>query len=162
MAAIKGFAWALSKPVVEVPTLDTLARNIFLIPDPASRGLVVPVIDAKRNLIYTAFYKIDKSGLKRITPFMLLNQTEFLAKLKSKTLRKGCVIFGDALNVHRQVMQAGIRGACFLDKDHYVLSPGNLLTLGRELIKDKKITNPFDIEPIYLYPKECQIKGKHK
>ncbi len=51
-ATAKGLAHALDKKIIPVPTLDALAYNMC-----ACDGLVVPIMDARRNQVYTAVYK---------------------------------------------------------------------------------------------------------
>ena len=50
-----------------------------------------------------------------------------------------------------------IKGATILDKDYWYPKARNIITLAQERIKDKNLDKPFDVKPIYLYPKECQI-----
>ncbi len=52
VAMIKGLAFSTGKPCVGVSALDALARNLE-----GYSGLVVPVMDARRNQVYTAIFK---------------------------------------------------------------------------------------------------------
>jgi len=148
VSAIKGLAWALKKPVIGLVTLDILATNIR----PGNSDTVVAV-DAKRNLIYTAIYKNTSAGLKKQGPYMLLSLDEFCRKV-----RTGSCILGDGAGLYRQEMLKRIKGARILEKDYWYPGAANLIGLALEKIKAKKIQNAFDVKPVYLYPKECQIK----
>lgn len=53
-ATAKGLGLALGKPLVEVPTLEALACNLW-----GCAGLVCPVMDARRNQVYTGIYRVD-------------------------------------------------------------------------------------------------------
>ncbi|MBU4346369.1 MAG: tRNA (adenosine(37)-N6)-threonylcarbamoyltransferase complex dimerization subunit type 1 TsaB [Candidatus Omnitrophica bacterium] len=152
IAAIKGLAWSLNKPVVGVPTLDILARNINL-----TDRYVIPALDAKRGLIYCSVYKSKGQALKRITPYMLLSQGEFFKKAKNNS-----IIFGDAVTLYQEKILNNIKGVSILDKDYWYPKPSNIIALALERIKDKKANTPFEIKPIYLYPKECQIRNIQK
>jgi tRNA threonylcarbamoyladenosine biosynthesis protein TsaB len=57
----KGFALSLGIPFASIPTLDCMAYPFAMWP-----GLVVPVIDAKKNSFFCALYQDGK----RISPFM--------------------------------------------------------------------------------------------
>ena len=57
----KGFALALGIPFAPVPTLDCMAYPFAMWP-----GLVVPVIDAKKNAFFCALYRDGR----RLGPFM--------------------------------------------------------------------------------------------
>jgi tRNA threonylcarbamoyladenosine biosynthesis protein TsaB len=78
LASVKAFAWGLHKPVSGVCTLDILAAG-------ARRdGIVVPVIDAKRSLFYSAVYRNDAAGLKRLSPYLLLPQDALIGLVRKK------------------------------------------------------------------------------
>ena len=50
-ATAKGLGLALGKPLVEVPTLEGLAWNLW-----GSDRVVCPLMDARRNQVYTGAY----------------------------------------------------------------------------------------------------------
>jgi tRNA threonylcarbamoyladenosine biosynthesis protein TsaB len=148
LATIKGLAWSLNKPVVGISTLDILARNV----DTNDRP-IVPMIDAKRNLIYCSIYKTKNGRQKRIAPYMLLTEDEFFRKVKPKA-----IVFADAVDLYKENILRNIKGANILDKDYWYPRGRNIINLAWERIKEKRFSNPFDIRPVYLYPKECQIR----
>lgn len=152
LATIKGLAWSLNKPIVGISSLDILARNVNL-SHAHTDGYVLPAIDAKRGLVYTCIYKIKNGILKRTSPYMLLTVEEFLNKVKNNT-----VVLGDAINLYKEKLVSSIKGLTLLDKDYWYLRPGNIIGLALERIEEKSFGNSFGIKPIYLYPKECQIK----
>ena len=53
-ASAKGLGLALDLPLIHVPTLDAMALNIY-----SSDALIVPIMDARRNQVYTGIYKND-------------------------------------------------------------------------------------------------------
>jgi len=148
LAAIKGLSLSLNKPVVGISSLDILANKVK-----TPGVLVAPVIDAKRGLIYCSIYKREKGSLKRIAPYMLLSQDELCRKIKRNT-----VMLGDALNLYKEKILKNISGIVFLDKDCWYPDGHNIIYLALEKIKGKAFNNAFNIKPIYLYPKECQIR----
>lgn len=150
LSTIKGFAWALNKPVIGISTLDILARDIVNI----NEKPVVPAIDAKRGLIYCSVYKVKKGAQKRIAPYMLLTQEEFFKKIKPNP-----AVFGDATELYKAGILKNIKGAIILEKDYWYPKGHNIIALALERIKEKKFKSPMDVNPIYLYPKECQIKS---
>lgn len=149
LSVIKGLGWSLNKPVIGVPTLDILAANAQ-----AGDRYIVPAVDAKRNLIYASVYRNKNGKLIRIRPYMLLSEGDFLKEVKSNA-----VVLGDALNIYKDKISKNIKEVNILDKDCWYPKGHNIITLTLEKIRLKKFDNAFDIEPIYLYPKECQIKN---
>ena len=51
-ATAKGLGLALNKPLIEVPTLEGLAYNLY-----SCTSLVCPIMDARRNQVYTGIYE---------------------------------------------------------------------------------------------------------
>ena len=51
-ATAKGLAMGLGKPIIEVPTLDGMAYQMY-----GSQALVCPIMDARRNQVYTGLYQ---------------------------------------------------------------------------------------------------------
>lgn len=148
IATVKGLSFSLDKPVVGISTLDILAQNAGAI-----NNTIVPIIDAKRGLIYCSVYKTKNGALKRIMPYMLLSEKELFGKIG-----KNCVILGDAVNLYKQKIMMNIKGATVLDGEYWYPKGRNIVGLALGRIKIKKVSNPFEIKPIYLYPKECQIR----
>lgn len=148
VATIKALAWSLNKPVVGISSLDILAAGVG-----TDTNYIVPMLDAKRKLIYASIYKSKNENLKRMAPYMLLTEGEFLKKIKKDTL-----IVGDAVSLYGQEILTKIKGVVALDKDYWYPKAGNIIALAQSLIKEKKFNSPFKLKPIYLYPQECQIK----
>ncbi|MDD4899694.1 MAG: tRNA (adenosine(37)-N6)-threonylcarbamoyltransferase complex dimerization subunit type 1 TsaB [Candidatus Omnitrophica bacterium] len=149
LSTIKGLAFSLNKPIVAVPTLDILAENA----EGFNSDYIIPAIDAKRNLIFCSIYKRGNKGIKRVSPYMLLSENEFVSKIKNKAL-----VLGDALNLYQQSLSKRAKNAVLLDKDYWKLNPANLLALSLQRIKKREVTDTFKVKPIYLYPQECQVK----
>ena len=64
MSALKGMAYALSKPLVSVSTMEVLANAV-----PCFDGAIVTVMDAKKQRWYlAAFEKKTEDAAKRIMP----------------------------------------------------------------------------------------------
>lgn len=148
VATIKGLAWSLKKPVIGISTLDILARNVS-----PSDTWIVPMVDAKRNLIYCSVYQNKKGALKRAMPYMLLTEKEFYRKVKPNS-----IILGDGISLYKEKILKNLKEVNILDKDYWYPQARNMITLALERIKEKKFNHPSRIKPIYLYPKECQIR----
>jgi len=150
LSAIKGLSWALKKPIVGISTLDILANNAFY---EKQFKYIVPIIDAKRNLVYSSIYKRQGAHLKRKTRYMLLTVYELAKRIKPDT-----GILGNACDLYKDWLLRNTKGAYFLDRDYWRLQGRNIVLIAQERVKHNEIKTAFDIEPIYLYPKECQIK----
>lgn len=154
ISTIKGFCLGLSKPVAGIVSLDTLALGI----EGSGQGeLICPIMDAKRALVYSAIYTYAKNGLKLKSRYFLVPIKELLKNFKPGDK---AVFLGDGLPLYRLEIEKklGIR-ASFLEEEFWYPWPANLYNLAREKIAKKSWTDAQKIVPLYLYPKECQVKN---
>ncbi len=61
-ATAKGLGLALQIPIIEIPTLDGLACNLY-----GTDKLVCPIMDARRNQVYTGVYEFVKADGSPVT-----------------------------------------------------------------------------------------------
>ena len=54
-ATAKGLGLALNKPLIHIPTVDGMAYQLF-----GNGGLICPIMDARRNQVYTGIYRFEK------------------------------------------------------------------------------------------------------
>jgi len=155
LATIKGFAWALNLPIAGVETLDLLASNAK-----EETGIVIPIVDAKRNMVYACIYEISVSGLKKKSPYLLVTMDDLIKKIKFAKYKAKLIFLGDAIPLYKEKIIRELGEVSILDKDCWYPKGHNIIEQALIKIKNKKISNTFNIEPIYLYPKDCQIR-KH-
>ena len=62
VAAAKGFAWGGELPCYGVSTLEAMARGLGIYD-----GTVCAVMDARRNQVYNALFRVEKGILRRLT-----------------------------------------------------------------------------------------------
>ena len=62
-ATLKGLAFASGKPCAEISTLEALAYNLRM-----HKGLICPVMNARRSQVYTALFRSDGKELQRLMP----------------------------------------------------------------------------------------------
>ena len=75
-ATLKGMAFGRGKPCVGVSTLEALAYNLR-----GYKGIVCPVMNARRSQVYTAIFESDGEKIKRLCPDMAIAAEEFDARL---------------------------------------------------------------------------------
>ncbi len=150
LATIKGLSVVKNKPVIGISTLDILAKNA-----PLKDRLIVTALDARRALIYCSSYKYERGSLKRQSAYLLLSLDELIKKFPSKV-----VILGDAVALYGDALLTRIKNATVLDKDYWSPQAHQLMDLALAKIKAKQFSSVLTIKPIYLYPKECQIKTR--
>ena len=86
VAAAKGLAWALDKPVIGVSTLAAMAWHGQCAPE---GSLICAAMDARRNQIYNALFKIDGGQPVRLCTDRAIS----LAELAEDVKNRGNLIF---------------------------------------------------------------------
>lgn len=105
-ATAKGLGLALKKPLVEVPTLEALAWNLC-----GTNKVVCPLMDARRNQVYTAAYEFQSRGegfaLCTLIPQMPCDIVEMTEKLNE--LGREVIFLGDGVPVYLKIIREYIR-----------------------------------------------------
>ena len=104
-ATAKGLGLALDKPIVEVPTLEGLAWNLW-----GTDHVVCPLMDARRNQVYTAAYEFRPEGegyqLQSVIEQAPIDIVEMIEKLNS--LGRDVIFLGDGVPVYLSVIKKHI------------------------------------------------------
>lgn len=75
-ATVKGLAAASGKPCVGVSTLEALAENLAV-----CGGYICPVMNARRDQVYTALFRSDGETVERLTEDSALSLNELSEKI---------------------------------------------------------------------------------
>ena len=92
-ATAKGLGLALKKPIISIPTVDGLAYNLC-----GTDKVVCPLMDARRNQVYTGIYEFEGNELKVIEEQMAVDITEIAEKLNA--LGREVIFLGDGWPVY--------------------------------------------------------------
>ncbi len=91
----KALALALNVPIVGIPTLDALAYNMT-----HTTATICPIMDARRNQVYTAVYKWEDNELIRLTEHLACDMDEHLEILANRN--ENILFLGDGVDVYRE------------------------------------------------------------
>ena len=93
VAAAKAIAYALDRPVLAISSLEVLAHGVLdrvgELGDGTAPFEVAVVLDARRQLLYGARFRIEADRLERITEDAAENAEEFFAGLPAETVLTG-------------------------------------------------------------------------
>ena len=149
LSAAKGLAWAAGKPLVGVPSLDTLARNL-----PPAPHQFCPMIDARKGEVYAALYKHnpDKT-VCRLTDFGAFKPDRLASLIREKT-----IFFGDGARTWGGVLSKAL-GPRYLRADEDLDFPraSTAARLGMSLLTEGAESDPALILPIYIRPSEAEL-----
>ncbi len=143
VSSIKGFGIATKKPCIGVPSIDALALNAD-----GEMKTIIPVIDAKRKQLYSAIYRKKNSRIVRKSNYLLLSVDKLMKKVKGPA-----VFLGDGLGLYRDRITRLNKKAVFLDERYWYPKAGNLIKLA--VLREADLSR---LKPIYLYPKDCQVR----
>ena len=90
----KGLGLALKKPLIHVPTVDALAYNLW-----GAKDLVCPIMDAKRNQVYTGIYRM-RGGMEAVKAQCAMDMGQLMEELNG--LGEAVIFLGDGVPVYRE------------------------------------------------------------
>lgn len=96
-ATAKGLGLALDKPLISVPTVDALAYNLF-----DAAGVICPIMDARRNQVYTGIYQFCDGQLTVIQEQTAVDINEIAERLN--IIGKNVIFLGDGVPVYRETI----------------------------------------------------------
>lgn len=100
-ATVKGLGLALNKPIIPVPTVDALAFNLY-----GSSAIICPLMDARRNQVYTGLYTFEDGKLKTIKEQCAEDIKDTIYTIN--TYEKEVIFLGDGVNVYKQYIDENI------------------------------------------------------
>ncbi|MDD5439103.1 MAG: tRNA (adenosine(37)-N6)-threonylcarbamoyltransferase complex dimerization subunit type 1 TsaB [Candidatus Omnitrophica bacterium] len=150
VATAKGLSLASGIPVVGVPTLDSIAYNYV-----TREGYAMPVLDARKDRVYAALYRSDGVKLKRMSDYLLVRPGILAKRLTFPTL-----IFGDGVDRYGTLLEeAAPQVIRALSHDWYPRAEIVCRLGSRKLTAKGRFTGDR-LSPMYMYPKECSVRGK--
>ena len=144
LAAAKGLALALARPIIGVASLDAMAD--------AARDqarVLCPAIDAKWEQIYGAVYEDGR----RTTDYLAEKPDAFAARVP-----KGAFVFGDALDAYGGLFRDVTRGP----RELWDPRPERVAALGQRAYEEGTRHDAATLAPLYLRPTEAELKFGRK
>lgn len=157
LAAAKAIAYALSIPLVGVPTLEVLAAAF-----PSPGAIVAPLIDAQKGNGYFALYRWTENGLVCERDVAVASPQEIADTI---VMEQGPVtVAGDFA---RKLAAKGIelpKNATLAPLTH--IMPRAALVAARAVVRlqNGEGKSPMDLEPIYVRRSEAEVlwEKRHK
>lgn len=143
-ATAKGLGLALDIPIIPVPTVDSLAYNLY-----GSQKLICPLMDARRNQVYTGLYTFEGEELVTLVAQCAVDISEIIDKINETG--KEVIFLGDGVSVYeekvKELTQVGFYMApacCNRQRAACVAS------LGEKLYRLGTVQNAAEHAPDYL------------
>lgn len=157
LAAIKGLSLASGKPVIGISTLDTIAHNII-----SSEALVCPLLDARKQEVYTAIY--DVSGLipTRLTEEVACSPQEFADMARTAASQYGkdrFILLGDGFYPYQDFFREEMGDKLQFVPHHLMLPRAAALgSLAIEKYRRQEFEDAFKLCPRYIRLSEAEYR----
>lgn len=158
-ATVKGLGLALGKPIIPVPTLEGMAYNCY-----GTDLLVCPIMDARRNQVYTGLYifeKEDRIRMKSVMEQTAVGFDELAAKLN--VLGREVLFLGDGVPVFAEAMKELLRIPYHFAPAHMNRQrAASVATLGKEKFEQGIFEDAADHAPEYLRLSQAERERQEK
>ncbi len=143
-ATAKGLGLALKKPLIEIPTVDGLAYNLY-----GTNKLVCPMMDARRSQVYTGIYEFTGEELKVIEKQMAISVQELIGKLNQ--MGREVIFLGDGVPVYRSILEESLKVPYQFAPAHMNKQrAGALGVLAQKYLEEGKTVTAAEHQPDYL------------
>jgi tRNA threonylcarbamoyladenosine biosynthesis protein TsaB len=154
VATAKTLAQSLDIPIVGVSTLKGLASSLKYV-----TGYICPMIDARRNRVFTALYQgtgsIEEQFVSQ-TEESLIDIDDLLEELAE--IKEPIYFVGQIVAEHRSKIEAAIEDARFVERSYQVPRAGNLADLALAKLVEGKEDELFELTPNYLRRSQAEIQ----
>ena len=157
-ATAKGLGLALNKPLIHVPTVDALAYNVYGCTD-----VICPIMDARRNQVYTGIYQMDGDKLQVLEAQMAVEIDELAKKLC--TYGKPVIFLGDGVPVHKDRLEKEL-----MTNHDIAFAPAHMNQqraaavgmLGIQYYKEGKTETAMEHKPDYLRVSQAEREREER
>lgn len=155
-ATVKGLALALDKPVIPVSSVDGLAFQLY-----GAHGIICPIMDARRNQVYTGFYRFEHGKFTVIKEQCAQSMQDTLDQL---TDFEDTVIFlGDGVPVHKEAISKQMGDKAFFAPDFAGRQrAGAVGALAGIYYQQGKFVTADDFEPEYLRKSQAEREREER
>lgn len=157
-ATAKGLGLALDKPLVHVPTVDALAYNLY-----GTDRVICPLMDARRNQVYTGIYEFKQEELSVIEPQMAVGIEAIAEKLRA--LGRPVIFLGDGVPVFREALTERLMtgmdfsfAPAHLNKQR----AGAVAALAVSYVQEGRTETAAEHKPDYLRPSQAERERAEK
>ena len=146
-ATLKGLAFDSGKPCAEVSTLEALAENLR-----GTRGLICPVMNARRSQVYTALFRSDGKELERLMPDSALAISELDAILAE--YGEEVSLCGDGYSITEKGISA--TALRYVPERLRLQSAASVAAVALRLMREGKICSDRELGVNYLRPSQAE------
>lgn len=151
MATAKGLAQGARLPFIAVPTLDVLAEN-----GRGFHGLVCPILNARRQEVYTAVYRDNGAGMIRLNPFQALPLEILIHDLPAN---EPVFFTGDGVDAYATMISDLLETRAHLSEGYRRYVAGDaLVKKAYERLDGQGADDLYLSQPVYLRQSEAVVR----
>ena len=155
-ATVKGLALALDKPVIQIPTVDALAYNLC-----GHRDLVCPLMDARRNQVYTGLYRFEGNRMQTVKGQCAVDIREIVEEIN--LIEKPAVFLGDGVPVSKSYIEEHIKAPYSFAPPHLNRQrAGAVAALALQYLEEGKALDADSFTPEYLRLSQAERERQEK
>ena len=154
-ATAKGLGLALDKPIAEVSTLEALAYNLC----GNENCVICPIMDARRNEVYTGVYRFEKSGEAYIQKTIISERAVPLEEILTDLEKIGkTVIFnGDGVPVYKEMIKERLKVEfAFAPQTQLLQKAASVAAIGEMIFLKGEAVNADSHTPVYLRKSQAE------
>lgn len=154
-ATAKGLGLALEKPLIHIPTLDATAYGLY-----GTSALICPIMDARRNQVYTGLYRFEKE-FTVVMEQDALDMDELIEKLNSMGER--VIFLGDGVPVYRSLIEEKLSVPFdFAPANVNRQRAASVAALGATYFAEGKTETAMEHKPDYLRKSQAEREREEK
>lgn len=155
-ATAKGLGLALDKPLINIPTVDGMAYNLYGI-----TGFICPIMDARRNQVYTGLYRFENGEFKVVEKQMAVAVQGLAEKLNA--YGEKVTFLGDGVPVYKEVLTSELRVEHHFAPAHMNRQRAAAVgALAMEYLKAGKVESAMEHKPDYLRLSQAERERAEK
>jgi tRNA threonylcarbamoyladenosine biosynthesis protein TsaB len=155
LATAKSLAQALRIPVIGLSSLDLLAHQVR-----HSNRLIVPVIDARRGEVFSAFYRHVPGGVQRLSEFHVGTAEDLGNELLAR--REDALLIGDGAHRYADALSGDVAFVEFGTTSNLYPSATDLVELAHARAIREEFVQPWELRAMYLRKADAEINWKQR
>jgi len=154
IATAKAIAQSLRVPMIGLSSLDLLAHQVRW-----SHSLIVPVIDARRGEVFSAFYRRVPGGVQRVSDYRVWSADDLADEITSYA--EDALLVGDGALRYRDVLDRD-RGIEFGGLGVAYPSATDLVELAHPKALREEFVQVSELAPLYLRKADAEINWQSR
>lgn len=149
LSTVKGLALAVGKPVAGISSLEALAYAVS-----GTKGLICPMLDARRNEVYTGRYRFRDMTLINELPPQAVSPD-----IAVENIDEPCIFVGDGAIAYEDLIRNNLgRLAVFANLFQHTIRASSVGLMAIERFMAKDTDGPDRLKPVYIRKSDAQKK----